>query len=95
MWIRRIGSNSEDANIEAQLATGYVADMDVSLSAEQETKLGFLAQSTGRDQDDLVREAVDRFLDHDRWFREQVQIGVDQLERGEFVEDEEVRARVG
>ena len=30
----------------------------------------------------------------DDWFKEQVQIGVDQIARGEFVEEEEMDARV-
>ena len=33
-------------------------------------------------------------LAYNPWFREQVQVGLDQIERGEFVEDEEVRARI-
>ena len=68
--------------------------MELSLTAEQESKLDALARSTGRGREELVRDALDRLLDHDGWFREQVRIGLAQLERGEFVEDEEVRARV-
>ena len=33
-------------------------------------------------------------LAHDAWFEEQVQIGIDQIERGEFIEEEEMDARV-
>jgi predicted transcriptional regulator len=60
----------------------------------QEAQLNELAARTGRATDDLVREAVDQFLSHDEWFKEQVQIGVDQLARGEFLEEEEMDARV-
>jgi hypothetical protein len=26
---------------------------------------------------------------HDEWFKEQVQVGIDQIKRGEFIEEEE------
>ena len=43
---------------------------------------------------EAVRKARDGGPDHDRWIREQVKVGLDQLERGESVDDDEVRARV-
>jgi len=44
--------------------------------------------------DELVQEAVARLLDYNDWFQQQVQIGVDQINRGEFIEEEEMDARV-
>lgn len=38
--------------------------------------------------------AVDRLLAHNQWFKQQVQPGIDQIARGEFIEDEEMDARV-
>jgi hypothetical protein len=37
---------------------------------------------------------VDRLLTYNRWFKEQVQVGLDQIERGEVVTHEEVGERV-
>jgi predicted transcriptional regulator len=37
---------------------------------------------------------VATYLKHDQWFRQQVQIGLDQLDRGEFIEHDEVVARI-
>lgn len=37
---------------------------------------------------------MNRFLAHSEWFKKQVEIGLQQINRGEFVEDEEVRTRV-
>ena len=68
--------------------------MEVDLTPEQETQLNDLAVLTGRGTDDLVQEAVDRLLAYTTWFKEQVGVGMDQIKRGEFVEDEEVRARI-
>jgi predicted transcriptional regulator len=68
--------------------------MEVHITPDQEAQLSDLAAMTGRGTDDLVREAVECFLVYDQWFKEQVRIGIDQLDRGEFVEEEEMDARV-
>ena len=43
---------------------------------------------------EYVQQLVEHYLDHDQWFRRQVQRGLDQLDRGEYVEHEEVWARI-
>lgn len=53
-----------------------------------------LALITGRGTDDLIQEAVSRLLAHNAWFKDQVQIGIDQIARGEFFEEDEMDARV-
>jgi predicted transcriptional regulator len=68
--------------------------MEVNLPQSQEVQLNELAAKTGRGTDDLVREAVARMLAHADSVRQQVQIGVDQIARGEFIEESEMDARV-
>ena len=68
--------------------------MEVLLPEKQETQLNELALRTGRGTDDLVQEAVARLLADSEWFQEQVQVGLDQIARGEFIEEEEMDARV-
>jgi predicted transcriptional regulator len=68
--------------------------MEVHLPQNQEQQLNALAAKTGRGTDELVQEAVSRMLAHGEWFKAQVQIGIDQITRGEFVEEEEMAARV-
>jgi predicted transcriptional regulator len=68
--------------------------MEVSLPQNQESRLNELAIKTGRGTDDLVQEAVARLLAHNEWFKQQVQVGIDQIARGEFIEEEEMDARV-
>ncbi|HEY3456694.1 MAG TPA: hypothetical protein VGK64_19105 [Bryobacteraceae bacterium] len=68
--------------------------MEVHLPQSQEVQLKDLAAQTGRATDDLVQEAVARLLAHSDWFKAQVQIGIDQIARGEFIEEEEMDARV-
>jgi predicted transcriptional regulator len=68
--------------------------MEVHLPDQQEAQLNDLAAETGRGIDELVQEAVAKLLGHNEWFKQQVQIGIDQIERGEFIEEEEMDARV-
>ena len=67
--------------------------MEVHLPEQQEAQLNALAAQTGR-TDELVQEAVAQLLTHNEWFRAQVQIGIDQIARGEFLEEGEMDARV-
>jgi predicted transcriptional regulator len=64
------------------------------MPGNQESQLNDLAMKAGRDTDDLAQEAVARSLADNEWFMDQVQIGIDQIARGEFIEEEEMDARV-
>jgi predicted transcriptional regulator len=68
--------------------------MDLQLPDHQAAELTSLSARTGRSTDDLVVEAVERLLAHEAWFDAQVQVGIDQIARGEFLEEEEMDARV-
>ena len=68
--------------------------MEVHLPQQQETQLNELASRTGRGTDELVQEAVTKLLAHNERFNEQVRVGIDEIARGEFVEEEEMNARV-
>jgi predicted transcriptional regulator len=68
--------------------------MEVHLPQDQEAQLKDLALRTGRGTDDLVQEAIARLLCRDEWFKRDVQVGIDQIARGEFIEEEEMDARV-
>ncbi len=68
--------------------------MNVQLPEQQAAELASLSTRTGRSPGELVTEAVDRLIAQDRWFDEQVQLGIDQIARGEFLEEEEMDARL-
>jgi predicted transcriptional regulator len=72
----------------------YTTFMEVELRPDQEAKLNEIAETTGRGTDDLIREAVDRLLGYDEWFKQEVQIGLDALKRGEVIPHEEIEARI-
>jgi predicted transcriptional regulator len=68
--------------------------MEVHITPDQEAQLSDLAAKTGQGTDDLVQQAVEGLLAYNQWFKEQVRIGIDQLDRGEFIEEAEMDARV-
>ncbi len=68
--------------------------MELNLPEPQSAGLANLSVRSGRSADELVVEAVDRLLAQEAWFDAQVQLGIDQIARGEFLEEEEMDARV-
>ncbi len=53
-------------------------------------RLDELATGSGTTRSALIKEAVAGFLDYEIWFRAEVQKGLDELDRGEWVSHEEV-----
>lgn len=76
------------------LSLSILKAMEVHLHQNQEIQLNELATQTGRGTDELMQEAVAKLLAHNEWFKAQVQTGIDQIARGEFIEEEEMDARV-
>ena len=68
--------------------------MNLQLPERQAAGLASLSTRTGRSTSELAAEAVDRLLAEDNWFDSQVQLGIDQIARGEFLEEEEMDVRV-
>jgi predicted transcriptional regulator len=68
--------------------------MKIQLDPDQEARLADLAARDGRKTDDLVREAVDRFLEEETRFAEAVRLGLAAAENGDFVASDEVWASV-
>ena len=68
--------------------------MEVYLTPEKEARLRQLASNTGRNAVQVVEEAVDRLLEEDARLRAAVRKGFASLDRGEFVDEKEMAARV-
>jgi len=63
----------------------------VHLNPDLQAKLTRLATQQGRDSESLVVEAVERMVNHDEWFMQEVEKGLAAADRGEFVDHEEIR----
>jgi predicted transcriptional regulator len=68
--------------------------MEVHFTPEQESQLFQIANHAGTDAERLVKDAALRLLEQDARFRAAVQKGIGQADRGEFVEEEEMDARI-
>lgn len=68
--------------------------MEIHFSPETEDKLNRIASQSGRQAGQIVEELVEAYVDHDQWFRQEVEKGLAQLDRGEFIEHDEVMAKI-
>jgi predicted transcriptional regulator len=65
--------------------------MEVRLKPDLEAKLSRLASEQGRDRESLVVEAVERMVNYDEWFVQEVENGLAAADRDEFVEEQDIR----
>jgi predicted transcriptional regulator len=68
--------------------------MEVHFSPEVETRLQQVASANGKDAEQLVKDTVARMLENRARFTTGVQRGIEQAERGEFVDHEDVLNRI-
>jgi predicted transcriptional regulator len=68
--------------------------MEVHFTPEQEAQLSQIARHAGTDTERLVKDAVLRLLEQDARFRAAVREGISQADRGGFIEEEEMDARI-
>jgi predicted transcriptional regulator len=68
--------------------------MDVQVTPEQEAQLAQIAAKAGTVPERLVSSVVSRYLDEEGRFLAAVEKGIAAAERGEFIEEEEVDARI-
>jgi predicted transcriptional regulator len=66
--------------------------MEVHFTPDQEAQLSQIAIHTGTDAEQLVKEAALRLLEDDARFREAVESGIAQADRGELTDHQEVVA---
>jgi len=68
--------------------------MEISFAPELEAKLARIASQTGKGPDEVVRELVASYLDHDEWFRQEVSKGLVSLDHGKALSHEDVRRQM-
>jgi predicted transcriptional regulator len=68
--------------------------MEVHFPPDIETRLRQLASANGKDAEQLVKDTVARMLENQARFIAGVQRGIEQADRGEFVEHEDVLNRI-
>jgi predicted transcriptional regulator len=68
--------------------------MEVHFTPEREAQLAQIATRAGTDPERLVKDVLERYLDDEARFLEAVEKGIAAAERGEFIEEEEMDARI-
>lgn len=72
----------------------YTEPMEVHFTPEQEARLSKVATNEGIEPEELVKDAALRLLEDDSRFRAGVRKGIEQANQGQFIEEEEMDARV-
>ena len=65
--------------------------MEVRLNPDLQAKLSRLATQQGRDSESLVVEAVERLVNYDEWYIQEVEKGLAAADRGELIDHEDVK----
>jgi len=68
--------------------------MEVHFTPEQQAQLAQIATKAGTPPERLVTNVVARYLDEEARFLAAVEKGIAAAERGEFIEEEEMDARL-
>lgn len=68
--------------------------MEVHFSPDQIAQLNQIAAQEGVDTEKLVKDAALRLLQDDEHFRAAVRRGLEQADRGEFIEEHEMDDRI-
>ena len=68
--------------------------MEVHFTPEQESRLSEIASQAGTNAEQLVKNAALRLLERESRFRASVSKGIEQADRGEFVDEGEMEARI-
>ena len=68
--------------------------MEVHFTPEQEALLAEIASQSGTNAERLVKDAALRLLQQDARFRAAVRKGLEQADRGELLEEQEMNARI-
>lgn len=66
----------------------------MQLTPEQEAQLAQIAVKAGTNPERLVKDVLARYLDDEARFLAAVEKGIAAAERGEFIEEEEMDARI-
>jgi predicted transcriptional regulator len=68
--------------------------MQISLEPDLEARLSQIASEAGKAANQVVEELVANYVDHDAWFKQEVNKGILSLDAGKSVSHPGVRRRI-
>jgi predicted transcriptional regulator len=65
----------------------------IRMDTEKLARVDSIAKAVNRSRAWVINQAVDRYLEYEEWFVQQVQQGLDEANQGQFATDQEVKKR--
>jgi predicted transcriptional regulator len=82
------------SSVDTAVEAPYAGFMNLQVPPELEAKLTRLAAETGRTVDEVALELLATSMDHDEWFRAEVEKGRVAAREGRLLEHDDVAARL-
>ena len=65
----------------------------IRMDAEKLARVDSIAKAVNRSRAWVINQAVDRYLEYEEWFVQQIQQGLDEADQGKFATDQQVKKR--
>ena len=83
-----------ELSVDTAVEPPYAGSMNLQVPPELEAKLTRLAAETGRTADQVALDLLASSVDHDEWFRAEVEKGRAAAREGRLLEHDDVAARM-
>lgn len=84
----------QQSSVDTAFEAPYSGFMNLQVPPELEAKLTRLAAETGRTADQVALDLLAASIDHDEWFRNEVEKGRSSAREGRLIEHDDVAARM-
>ena len=89
-----VGSRTDVTSVDRALDPSYAGLMNLQVPPELEAKLTRLAAQTGRTVDQVALDLLVSSVDHDEWFRREVEKGRTAAREGRMLDHDELASRL-
>jgi predicted transcriptional regulator len=83
-----------ELSVDTAVEPPYAGFMNLQVPPELEAKLARLAVETGRTADQVALDLLASSMDHDGWFRAEVEKGRAAAREGSLIDHDDVAARI-
>ena len=87
-------ANEDKSAVDTNVGAPYAGFMNLQVPPELEAKLTRLAAETGRTADQVALDLLASSIEHDEWFRTEVEKGRASAREGRLLEHDDVAARM-
>ncbi len=84
----------QQSSVDTTVEAPYFGFMNLQVPPDLEAKLTRLAAETGRTPDQVALDLLASSMDHDEWFRAEVEKGRAAAREGRLIEHDDVAARM-